>query len=408
MSLRRCIILGMALYLSAGASVLDAQVVAGPLSDVNIHLRGPFQNARLRFEREKKGHVAFIGGSITEMNGYRPKVMAVLGRRFPETEFTFTDAGVASTCSTTGAFRLHDDVLSQGPVDLFFVEFAVNDDQDAHHAYRECLRGMEGIVRHTRRHNPRADIVIVYFINPGMLDTWQSGQAPLSVRAHDEVARHYGIATINLARETAEQIKAGTLTWKQYGGTHPGPIGNTLCATMIDRLMSLAWDEPIPMGFGPRDHSTPKALDSHSYFHGRLIAPGKAEVSRDMVVQTPDWSKLKGACRQRFAKLSLLCAEKPGAELTLAFEGTAVGAYVLAGPDAGIATVSIDGAPAKAVNLFHDFSTGLHYPRTVMFDADLEPGKHVLRLRISDDKDARSSGYAMRVLHFVENPSPRP
>ena len=31
--------------------------------------------------------------------------------------------------STTGAFRLERDVLSAGPLDLLFVEFAVNDDQ---------------------------------------------------------------------------------------------------------------------------------------------------------------------------------------------------------------------------------------------------------------------------------------
>ncbi|MCA9172350.1 MAG: hypothetical protein KDB23_32015, partial [Planctomycetales bacterium] len=42
--------------------------------DSNIHLRGTFSNARLRFKNDKQGHVAFIGGSITEMNGYRPMV----------------------------------------------------------------------------------------------------------------------------------------------------------------------------------------------------------------------------------------------------------------------------------------------------------------------------------------------
>ncbi len=30
----------------------------------NVHLRGEFANARLRFERDGIGHVAFIGGSI--------------------------------------------------------------------------------------------------------------------------------------------------------------------------------------------------------------------------------------------------------------------------------------------------------------------------------------------------------
>ena len=69
-------------------------------SDLNIHLRGQFQNACIKFEKEKTGHVAFIGGSITEMDGYRPMVMDILKRRFSETKFTFTDAGISSTCST--------------------------------------------------------------------------------------------------------------------------------------------------------------------------------------------------------------------------------------------------------------------------------------------------------------------
>ncbi|KPK45995.1 MAG: hypothetical protein AMK72_10325, partial [Planctomycetes bacterium SM23_25] len=45
-------------------------------ASANVRLRGSMNNCRIRFEQEKKGHVAFMGGSITEMNGYRPMVMA--------------------------------------------------------------------------------------------------------------------------------------------------------------------------------------------------------------------------------------------------------------------------------------------------------------------------------------------
>jgi len=205
----------MVMWLTVGTPSVLSQGQTALLSDTNIHLRGQFQNARIRFEKEKKGHVAFIGGSITEMNGYRPMVMDILKRRFPQTQFTFTAAGISSTCSTTGAFRLHDHVLSKGPVDLFFIEFAVNDDQDAHHMRRECIRGMEGIVRHTRLHNPNADIVITYFVNPGMLALLQQGKTPLTIGSHEEVARHYRVSTVHLAKEVAERIKAGEFTWKK-------------------------------------------------------------------------------------------------------------------------------------------------------------------------------------------------
>ena len=70
-----------------------------PKSD--LLLRGNFDNCRLVFEKEKKGHAAFMGGSITEMNGYRPILWEWLQKRFPKTEFTFTNAGISSTCSTT-------------------------------------------------------------------------------------------------------------------------------------------------------------------------------------------------------------------------------------------------------------------------------------------------------------------
>jgi hypothetical protein len=74
-----------------------------PKAGANVCLRGNLANCRIQFERARKGHVAFIGGSITEMEGYRPMVSDLLKRRFPNTEFTFTAAGISSTCSTSSS-----------------------------------------------------------------------------------------------------------------------------------------------------------------------------------------------------------------------------------------------------------------------------------------------------------------
>jgi len=97
----------------------------------------------------------------------------------------------------------------------------------------------------------------------------------------------------------------------------------------------------------------------------------------------------------------MLCAELSAAELSLRFTGTAVGAYVVAGPDAGIVEASIDGGPFRRINLFHRFSRGLHYPRTVMFATDLKSGKHMLTLRMSSK--TINGGHAMRIIQFVAN-----
>ncbi|MDB6076105.1 MAG: hypothetical protein JWO89_3745, partial [Verrucomicrobiaceae bacterium] len=211
----------------------------------SVQFRGSLTNSRIKFEREKKGTVAFLGGSITEMEGYRPMVCDILKKRFPATDFKFVAAGISSTCSTTGAFRLERDVLAQGTVDLFFVEFAVNDDQDAAHTRAECIRGMEGIIRHMRQANPNVDIVMTFFVNEGMLKTLREGKTPLTMEAHEAVAKHEEVSTIRLGKEVAEQISAGKLTWKQYGGVHPAPFGNAIAASMIDELFHRAWGKPL-------------------------------------------------------------------------------------------------------------------------------------------------------------------
>jgi lysophospholipase L1-like esterase len=383
---------------------LSATSSWGADAAANVHFRGSLKNSRLQFTQQKRGHVAFIGGSITEMNGYRPLVCESLRKRFPETEFTFTDAGISSTCSTTGAFRLDADVLSKGPVDLFFVEFAVNDDQDAGHARRECLRGMEGIVRHALAHNPNADIVITHFANERMLKTLQEGQTPLTSGCHEEVAERYQVSTINLAKEVAERITAGTLTWEKYGGVHPAPFGNVICAALIDQLFDRAWKAPLAAGEKKTPHPLPeKPLDPQSYSRGKFVDPALATVVSGWKLEIPDWSKLPGQSRDRFKKLPMLCATEPGAELTLSFRGTAIGVFIVAGPDAGRVEASIDGGAYRPYDLFHNYSRGLHYPRTVVFDADLAPGPHTLKLRMTAQKNAASAGTALRIMQFVAN-----
>ncbi len=371
-------------------------------AEKNVQLRGDLQNARIQFERNKRGRVAFMGGSITEMNGYRPLVCNLLKERFPETNFTFIDAGISSTCSTTGAFRLERDVLSSGKVDLFFIEFAVNDDQDAGHTREACLRGMEGIVRHCLRHNPQMDIVITYFVNPGMLAQLQAGQTPLTIAAHGEVARAYDISTINLAKQVAEQITAGQLTWKQFGGTHPAPFGNAICATMIDQLFTTVWQTPLPAAAVMQPHPIPASpIEPGNYENGRFVDPQTANMISGWEWKVPDWKAIGGSNRSRFAGIPLLSASQPNAELQLKFSGTAVGAFVLAGPDAGMLEASIDGGEFAPIDLYHRFSRGLHYPRTVMFAHDLSAGEHTLTVRTSSKTS--SKGTAARILQFVAN-----
>ncbi|MEC9094264.1 MAG: SGNH/GDSL hydrolase family protein, partial [Planctomycetota bacterium] len=71
--------------------------------------------------------------------------------------------------------------------------------------------------------------------------------------------------------------------------------------------------------------------------------------------------------------------------------------------DCGQVEVSLDGGIWKTVELYHRFSRGLHYPRTVMLFTDLEAGDHQLRMRVSENRHPQSKGHAIRVLRLGVN-----
>jgi len=380
-----------------------SQVIASELNR-NIQFRGGLQNARIQFEQNKKGRIAFIGGSITQMNGYRPMVSQWLKRRFPETNFEFINAGISSTCSHTGAFRLNDHVLSKGQIDLLFIEFAVNDDQDARHSRRSCILGMEGIIRQAKIKQPQCDLVVTHFVNPNMLKQIQSGKIPQSIEAHEKVLKHYDISSLFLAREVADQIKAGSLTWSKFGGTHPKPAGNSIAKELIKDLLDHAWSKPLPEKKQKTIKSIPKnPIDSSSFFNGRFLNPNLTEYGKGWKWHVPDWKNIPGGFRNTFAGMKLLCSDQSNNEVTFEFEGRAIGAYVLAGPDAGVLEVSIDNEPFKSIDLYHNYSRGLHYPRTVMFATDLDQKIHLVRLRLAKPKDSNSKRQAARILQFTLN-----
>ena len=234
-----------------------------------------------------------------------------------------------STCSTTGAFRLRSEVLAKGRVDLFFIEFAVNEDQDAAHARRDCIRGLEGIIRQARTAQPNMDIVVTHFVNPGMLAQLRAGNMPLSMAAHETVLKRYNVSTIFLAREVADRIDAGTLTWKVFGGTHPKPAGNAIAAGMIGELLDAAWTKKLAPK--PIAHSMPpKPLDARSYFNGRFLSPA-ASAHAAWKWHVPEWKQIPGSFRSNpFGGMKLLTATEPGKETTVKFTGRARGAYVRA------------------------------------------------------------------------------
>lgn len=366
-------------------------------------LRGDYRNSYQMFEKERVGTVAFLGGSITEMKGWRDMICEDLKQRFPYTKFTFIDAGIPSTGSTPGAFRLADDVLSKAKVDLLFVEAAVNDDTNGFNAI-EQVRGMEGIVRHALLSNPSMDIMMLHFIYDPFIPKLDGGQMPDVILNHERVANHYLIPSVNLATEVAARMREGEFNWEQFGGTHPKPLGHSYYAATINKVLDEMYAPCAVADAAVKPHVLPAVpLDGYSYTNGKLVDIRQAHINKGWQL-VPSWTpRLIAETRPGFVDVPMLETDRPGAKLTLDFEGTAVGIFCVSGPAAGILEYSIDGATFKKLDTFTAWSGGLYIPWVYMFDTELPKGKHRLMLRMSKDHHPQSKGTACQIRQFVVN-----
>ncbi|GGW48317.1 SGNH/GDSL hydrolase family protein [Arenibacter certesii] len=367
------------------------------------HLRGGLKNSFIKFEREKKGRVAFLGGSITYNGGWRDSITNFLKYRFPNTKFEFIAAGIPSMGSTPAAFRLERDVLENGPVDLLFEEAAVNDAANGR-ANEEQIRAMEGIVRHVRHNNPTTDIVLMHFVDPEKMESYRNGEIPQVIQNHERVAIHYNIPTIDLAKEVTERIGAGEFSWEEdFKNLHPSPFGQGIYAHSIITFLENAWDGNVAEDDKITVHSLPEKLDNNSYDNGALIPISNNMASKGWKYDA-NWKPSDGVgSRENYTNVPMLIGSTTGAILKFKFEGTAVGITVAAGPDAGILEYRIDNGPWLKQDLFTNWSSHLHLPWYFTLKTDLMPGKHVLRLRLNKEKNMASKGNSCRIRYFYVN-----
>ena len=382
------------------------QNYTGPLQQNWFELHDGLKNSQYIFETTKQGTVAFVGGSITGMS-WRKKLMQNLRRRFPSTEFKFILAGVGSTGTMYGSFRLDRDVIQKGKVDLLFEEAAVNDVSIGRTA-DQAVRGMEGIVRRARRANPDMDIVMMHFACTDKLEDYENGKTPEVIKSFDKVAEHYGVPTLDITEEVYERIKRGEFTWKDgIKGVHPSPFGQQLYADSIERLLEEAWSGKLRPVVA---HAMPEKLDPASYAEGKLFPPRMAKKLNGFAVQTDyDAAAEGGKVRTGWNERPQLIGHKPGDSFNISFKGSAVAIQVIAGPKAGIIEHSVDRSDWVKQDLFvAKNSFKLHLNRIYILREGLDPEKErTLTVRISKKRNELSKGNNCRIVYFGLSGDPR-
>lgn len=392
--------------LKAGADFIlnSYPEVVTPLESTKYHTyRNKMHNAQMVFEREKKGRVAFLGGSITANGGWRDSLCTYLQKRFPETQFEFIAAGIPSMGSTPGAFRFERDVLGKGKVDLLFEEAAVNDRVNGFGPETQVL-GMEGIVRHARESNPAMDVVIMHFTDPEKMTEYRKGITPPEILNHEKVAAHYQVSTINLAKEVTERIDNGEFSWeKDFKNLHPSPFGQHIYYQSMKSFLDHCWSGFVAEDDKLTAYPLPEKLAGACYDHGVLIPAVQAKPAKGWKTD-PDWIPAdKTGTRADFVKVPMLVAEGPGGILKYDFEGNAAGIAVAAGPDAGSIEYRIDKGTWQKLDLFTRWSSSLHLPMFHTLGYGLKAGKHRLEIRVIAEKNVQSKGTACRIRYFYIN-----
>lgn len=182
------------------------------------------------FQKAQNGEditVAYIGGSITEgynagtTEFYAKTCTDLLQGYFPDITVTGVNAGISGTPSLLGNLRLERDVLSADP-DIVFVEFAVNDGQEA-----DYKNAYESLVRTLLTQDKDIAVVLLFTV----LDSGYTCQEHMS-----QIGANYDLPMISVHDSVYAEIEAGRMTWQDYSNdqSHPNAYGHKCITDFVD------------------------------------------------------------------------------------------------------------------------------------------------------------------------------
>jgi hypothetical protein len=368
------------------------------------HPRNGLPNFYSKLRQGGDVRIAYLGGSITAQDGWRPKSLAWYQEQFPKARITEINAAIGGTGSDLGVFRLRHDVLEHHP-DLLFVEFAVNDGgADPADIYRQ----MEGIVRQTWKTDPSIDICFVYTLVKDFLKPLQEGHFPRAASAMEKVADHYAIPSIHMGVEVARLEKEGKLVFTgakpqtdaekaalegkvlfSPDSVHPyTDTGHALYLQAIIRSMSTIEKIGKP---APHDLSAPLVTDNLQ--SAQMLPLDRARLSDGWVKLDPATNHLARDFAQRLSPLWK--ASKPGETITLKFRGSSLAFYDLVGPDCGQISAKVDDQPPRIQPRFDAFCTYHRLSKWPVADS-LSDTVHTVKLTIQAEQPDKVKILAQR------------
>jgi len=375
-----------------------------------VHVRQGIGNVLAKLEAGQPVTVAYLGGSITSMYGWRSLSKDWMAKTWPKAKITAVDAAIGGTGSGLGVFRLGHDALSKNP-DLLFVEFATNDGGSKP---EEIWKNFDGIVQQTWRKNPKTDIVFTYTITSKMMKEYGAGKMPRAASAMEKLADHYGIPSVCFGPRVAAEVKAGRLVMsrgevavavpeetpdrdrvineelKKRGqtlfsrdGVHPALPGHELY------LKSLVTAFDAMRALPPVDHApfVGKVFRSDEMTAAKMVPVDPAMMKGEGWTKLPADSSEQRGFGGRGGQFYR--AARPGDRLVFRFTGPTCRIYDLMGPKGAGLRVTVDG---KVTRTFHSrfdaFCRGTRLATMGIYEG--KAGEHSVEIEVLEKQPDRS------------------
>ena len=198
--------------------------------------------------------IAYLGGSITwggnadpvDLNSWRAIVSRWFVENLPDSLVTNINAGIGSTGSFYGSYRVYDDCQLGSPLppDLMFLEVTANDTYDKL-TEEQVKVNVESIIRQAYAANPKMQIIIIHVTDWPTKNTVSTQRKWIA-----QIADHYGIPQIAVGEKmynvllkdnggvapTSQTDEAWTKYITDY--CHPSNAGHALYAEYIIEFLT--------------------------------------------------------------------------------------------------------------------------------------------------------------------------
>ncbi len=384
--------------MQACATVLAGLLGAGAAPEEDyFKVRGGIPNSLACFRENRVGnqYLFFIGNSVLAGTGLKDAKLRYSARMVEGFRKHFPDAGIIETRhsqpggSWFGLYRcsrgqpVFGEVIASGH--LAILDFAA-DDRDADLA--QVRASTEGLIRQITNYRATHSRILVYTLTPGMLQDYRAGRTPEYIRVCEELAAHYGIPSLNLARAAATKIIAGEISFEAFSadGLNPTDAGARIygdaAAAFVEALMAAG---PVPDK--PRPVVLPAPLFPETHDSGRIVAYEDPQVRRGGA-----WKPGQASPIPPFRHV--LVSGESGATLTLKFQGSEIGLLDVVDKDTPDFEYSVDGAPFRKLAAPKEAAAPLMRPVSLARGLDRK-AEHELVVKVASPGTARVGGFLL-------------